>query len=178
MQKLILTLLPIVFIGQSYAANQPPRQNESALILYKTDLASWKTHKFDDNQIRSFVYYWYGLHDKHVAIEKSYELLNESNLEMIFPEITVHNFSDYKKWYDGVGKNILSNQHIVKKIDISMLPNHQYKLNVTVNWQAIDKNHKFINIDANQQWLLVDGQSESHPYIQKYKVLGFTPHDQ
>ena len=175
MQKLLLLLLPVVLITPSYANTQLMPSESATIEQYHAALNAWSTHKFDDNQIRSFVYYWYGLHDKHAPIAKSYELLSESSLEMFFPEITVHNFADYQKWYDGVGKNIISNRHIVKKLDITMLADHQYKLNVLVNWQGIDKNHKFINIDASQEWLLVDGKSESHPYIQTYRVLKFTP---
>jgi hypothetical protein len=172
MKKTKLYILSLALLANAYAATVALPSPEQQ---YQKTLANWQTHKFDDNQIRSFVYYWFGLHDKHLDINQSYALLSESNLEMKFPEITVHNKTDYKKWYDGVGSNIKSNQHIVKKLDITMLANHQYRLNVVVNWQGIDKDNKFINLDATQQWLLVDGLSESHPYIQQYNVIGFMP---
>ena len=54
-----------------------------------------------------------------------------------------------------------------------MLPDHQYRLEIIVNWQGIDKNSQFINVEATQQWLLIDGISESHPYVQQYKVVHF-----
>jgi uncharacterized membrane protein len=142
---------------------------------YQTNLANWKTHKFNDNQIKSFVYYWFGLHDKHADINKSYALLSDNHLLMQFPETTVHNNAEYQQWYDNVGTHIKSNQHSVKDIEITMLPNHQYQLKVTVNWQAVDSHDQFINVLATQQWLLVDGASTWHPYVQQYKVMSFVP---
>ena len=170
MEKILVCLLSMTIASYAAAVQVPAAQAK-----YNASLANRQTHKFNDNQIRSFVYYWFGLHDTHAAIELTYPLLSESGLLMQFPEITVHDKADYKKWYDGVGVNIKSNQHIVKKLEVTMMPNHQYKLNVVVNWQGIDKDNKFINIDATQHWLLVDGISESHPYVQQYKVVGFTP---
>jgi len=146
----------------------------SPLSQYQQTLQTWKTHKFDVNQIRFFVYHWFGLHDKHVNIQQSYALLCRKNLYMKFPEITVHNKSDYKKWYDGVGKDIQSNVHHVKQIYITFLPNHQYQVDVLVNWQAINRQGKFINMDAKQQWLLNDTQNSTYPCVQKYVVLTFT----
>jgi hypothetical protein len=174
MKKLILSGILSIIFNVNCLAVESVTQTQ-ILSSYKQELKMRQTHKFNNNQIRSFVYYWYGLHDVHAAINKSYQLLCKNNLLMIFPEITVHNKADYKKWYDGVGENIKSNIHMIKQLKITPRPGHQYRVNVLVNWQAIDKNNKFINMYATQQWLLVDGDSDTHPCIQEYKVLDFKP---
>ncbi len=170
-QKLTILLLSL-FSTFVYAADVPV---ESMPQSYWQSLNERVDHKFDDNQIKSFIYYWYGLHDKHVDINKSLELLSKNKLLMVYPEITVKNTADFIKWYTGVGKNIKSNVHIIKELNVTPLPEHKYKVNIIVNWQAIDKNNKFTNIDATQEWILVDGSSNKHPYIEQYKVLKFIP---
>ncbi|MEI6055168.1 MAG: hypothetical protein WCR55_03835 [Lentisphaerota bacterium] len=142
---------------------------------YMKDLDAFKDHQFDKNQIKSFVYYWFSLHDVHADINKSYALLDKDNLYMKFPEITVKNLDDYKKWYDGVGTNIKSNLHYVKKLEVTFAGANKYTVNILVNWQAIDKDGKFIDMDATQEWTLVDPPSKdiTHPLVQKYLVLGF-----
>lgn len=154
----------LVFAGQNEVKTE-----------YLKDLAAFKDHQFDKNQIKSFVYYWYSLHDVHADINKSYELLDNDNLYMKFPEITVRNLNDYKKWYDGVGTNIKSNLHYVKLLEVSFDGPHKYSVKVVVNWQGIDKDGKFIDMNATQEWTLIDPPSDkvTHPLVQRYIVLGF-----
>jgi len=149
-------------------------QNDAEEV-YTKDLAAFKDHKFDKNQIKSFVFYWYYLHDVHADINKSYELLDKENLYMKFPEITVKNLDDYKKWYDGVGTNIKNNLHYVKYLKVVFDGPRRYKVNVIVNWQAIDKDGNFIDMVATQEWALIDPVTSeiAHPFIQKYLVLDF-----
>lgn len=158
-----------------FATYSEADNNTKTLHAYEQELCYWRDHKFNANQIRSFVYYWFALHDKHVNINNSYALLSNTGLKMVFPEITVHNLSDYKKWYDGVGQNIVNNIHHVRSLQVTLLPNHSYEVNLRVNWQAIDKSDKFINIEATQKWLLEDGKSNVHPYIKQYLVTSFQP---
>ncbi|HBM17350.1 MAG TPA: hypothetical protein DD381_13565 [Lentisphaeria bacterium] len=168
MKQLFTTIFLLLFLLASAGENKV--QSE-----YLKDLAAFKDHQFDKNQIKSFVYYWYSLHDVHADINKSYELLDKENLYMKFPEITVKNLDDYKKWYEGVGNNIKNNLHFVKYLEVIFDGSHKYKVNVIVNWQATDKDGKFINMDATQEWELVDPSASGidHPLIQKYLVLEF-----
>ena len=172
-KQFFLGFLGIVISAICFAGNVADTQNSQALIEYQQALQANRDHKFTENQIRSFVYYWYGLHDVHADIKKSYDALDRSHLFMVFPDGTIHNLKDYKKWYDAVGINIKNNLHIVKNLEIVNLPDHKYQLNVVVNWQALDKNNKFIDAMVTQQWLLVDGESDIHPYIQEYRVIDF-----
>lgn len=171
MKRLFIFLSLVILTSYGLANNQL----DSVRLNYDHQLELNQTHKFNDNQIRSFVYYWFGLHDKHLPIDKSMVLLSNTNLLMVYPEIMVHNKADYKKWYDGVGENIKSNLHHVKSLNIKMLDNHRYQIDLVVNWQAIDKNNKFINIDATQTWILMDGSSDAHPLIEQYRVINFKP---
>lgn len=173
-KQLFLLIMLLLFNFQAVAQTTNAK-NTALLARYKMSLQSEKNHQFNENQIRSFVYYWFSLHDQHAAIEKSYELLDKNHLLMKYPEITVRNLKDYKTWYTNVGNNIKNNQHIVKNLEVRMLDHHQYQVDVIVNWQAIDKNDQFINVTATQCWLLVDDDSNSHPYIKEYRVLRFEP---
>lgn len=175
MRHITTSLITIFLLVISIGAMATGSISDSVPTAYQTSLNTWKTHQFNDNQIRSFVYYWFGLHDKHADVSKTQALLSDKQLLMQFPDGVIHNATEYKAWYASVGQHIQSNQHIVKHIEITMLPYHQYQLKVVVNWQAIDVHHQFIDMLATQQWLLVDGASDWHPYVQQYKVLQFTP---
>lgn len=167
MKKILLAITLIISVFMVFG--EDVKQN------YMNDLYASRDHNFNKNQIKSFVYYWFSLHDVHADINKSYALLDKDNLFMKFPEITVNNLDDYKKWYDGVGTNIKSNLHYVKNLEVTFTEAHKYRVNVLVNWQAIDKDGKFINMDATQEWVLVDPPSKdtTHPLVQKYIVLNF-----
>ena len=167
MKKMFLTITLIILAFMGYGDDV--KQN------YMNDLYAVKDHNFNKNQIKSFVYYWFSLHDVHADINKSYALLDQDNLLMKFPEIIVKNLVDYKKWYDGVETNIKSNLHYVKSLEVTFAGANKYRVNVLVNWQAIDKDGKFINVDATQEWSLVDPPSKgtTHPLVQKYIVLDF-----
>lgn len=167
-----LSLVTILFSTHVYAV---PTQTTPVPSSYQASLAGWQTHQFNDNQIRAFVYTWFGLHDKHAPVDKTLNLLDTQHLLMQFPDGTIHNAKEYQTWYKHVGESIQSNQHIIQSIHITMLPKHQYQLDVVVNWQAIDKQGKFINMLAKQRWLLTDGASQYHPYVMRYDVLQFTP---
>lgn len=175
MKHIAMSLITVFLLVMSKGTMAEISTGDPAPTAYQASLNAWKTHKFNDNQIQSFVYYWFGLHDKHADVNKTQALLSNKQLLMQFPDGVIHNAIEYKTWYVGVGQHIQSNQHIVKRIDITMLPNHQYQLKVVVNWQAIDVHNQFIDMLATQQWLLVDGTSDWHPYVQQYKVLQFTP---
>lgn len=168
MKKVIVIIF--LFISSFGFTAQDDMEN-----AYLNDLVALKDHQFDKNQIKSFVYYWFSLHDVHADINKSYALLDKDNLYMKFPEITVKNLDDYKKWYDGVGTNIKSNLHYVKSLEVNFDGANKYTVNILVNWQAIDRDGKFINMDATQEWTLIDPPSKetNHPLVQKYLVLGF-----
>jgi hypothetical protein len=177
--KKLISILSIcgITIGLSglpcITTNASTTKNNQDFVIYKQALQTNKDHKFTTNQIRSFVYYWYGLHDVHADINKSYAVLDQDHLLMVFPDGIIHNLTDYKKWYDAVGANIKNNLHIVKNLEITPISNHQYQVNVVVNWQAIDKNDKFIDTLVTQRWLLVDGPSDTYPYIREYKIINF-----
>jgi hypothetical protein len=174
MKKLTLAgILGIAVCINCFAADTIQTKDNQALASYQQALQANQNHKFTTNQIRSFVYYWYGLHDVHASIKKSYALLNKNNLLIIFPNATIRNLVDYKKWYDDIGVNIKNNLHTVKELEITPISDHQYQVNVVVNWQAINKDNNFINALVTQQWLLVDGASDSHPYVREYKVIDY-----
>jgi hypothetical protein len=172
MKKLLTLLVSLLtFLMVSACAHD----KRTSIDDYQVRLAVTQNHHFNENQIKSFVYYWFSLHDHHADIQKSYALLDGEHLLMQYPEITVHNFADYQKWYSNVGKNIVSNLHQVKQLKVIFLPQHRYQVDIVVNWQAIDRQGKFINVDATQQWVLVDGASSQHPFIEKYLVIHFQP---
>ncbi|HBM16763.1 MAG TPA: hypothetical protein DD381_10535 [Lentisphaeria bacterium] len=167
--KRILTLVFLMFISLALASQESDKE------AYLKDLNASKDHQFNKNQIKSFAFYWFSLHDRHVDINESYEFLDKNNLYMVFPEITVRNLKDYKEWYDGVGKNIKSNIHYISRVNVSFDGSHKYIVKVLVNWQAIDKDGNFLDKDVTQEWTLVDPSSDEvkHPLVEKYIISSF-----
>jgi hypothetical protein len=165
--------LSFVICSNFIANNALALTQQQAINTYLQNISITKAHKFNANQIRSFVYYWFSLHDRHANIQKSLDLLDTQHLSMQYPEMAVRNAAEYTKWYTDVGINIKSNLHQIQQLTITYLPDHRYQINVVVNWQAIDKNNKFIDVNATQQWILVDSTNNKHPLIQQYDVTGF-----
>ena len=53
------------------------------------------------DKIKAFVAAWYRALDQHVPPAECAQLVAKDNLEMVFPEKTLHGVSDFLAWYAG-----------------------------------------------------------------------------
>jgi hypothetical protein len=123
-----------------------------------------------EQQIRDFVTAWYLALDQHAPIEQCATLVAD-DVEMIFPEKTLHGKKDFLAWCIG-GKysdgetapgvfNIFfdENHNVVSVAPTSGLTGAKITLRVVVAWQASLFNppaakSKRVSLDATQDWIV------------------------
>ena len=121
-----------------------------------------------DQQIQNFVVAWYLALDQHAPIEQCATLVAD-DVEMIFPEKTLHGKNDFLAWCIG-GKysdgetapgvfNIFfdENHNVVSVTPTSGLTGGKITLRVVVAWQASmftppAAKSKRVSLDATQDW--------------------------
>ena len=158
---MVLLLLSIVIASPGYAESPPP--------AYREAVQRQRTDRFNENDIISFVYRIYAMYDRHVPVERFLPLLASKNLDMRFPETTLHSHADFKRWYAGIGKAIASNTHTLETVKVSVLGGGRYRADIVGVWQAESRKGEYIVFKFHQQWSLVDGPGKQ-PLIQAYLV--------
>ena len=119
--------------------------------------------------INSFVAAWYKALDQHVSSSDCARLVAEDNLEMVFPEKTLHGVKDFLAWYaggsysdgtkaPGVINLFFDENHIVVSVD-AKISGEQAILDVVVAWQASwfeapSAKSKRVSLDATQHWVV------------------------
>jgi ketosteroid isomerase-like protein len=139
---------------------------------YSTAVERQKTCRFNENDIRSFVYHVFALYDKRVDVNQFLPFLAEDDLEMRFPnKPVISSYPYFEEWYNGIHKDYESNLHLVERIDVMFLENCEYEVDLTVVWQAQPKQGNFEEMRFHQAWTLVDDESQSEwPKILRYVV--------
>ena len=145
--------------------------------------------------IRNFVAAWYRALDQHVPPAECARMVTEDNLEMVFPEKTLHGVSDFLAWYAG-GKysdgtsapgviNIFFDEnHNVVSVD-AQISGNQAVLEVVVAWQASwfeapAPKSKRVSLDATQRWVVRASNKNSYglevtSYNAMSKPFQYTP---
>jgi hypothetical protein len=121
------------------------------------------------DEIKKFVAAWYRALDQHVAPAECAQLVSDKNLEMVFPEKTLHGVSDFLAWYaggtysdgtqaPGVINIFFDENHNVVSVD-AQISGDQATLDVVVAWQASwfeapAAKSKRVSLDATQRWVV------------------------
>lgn len=143
----------------------PPRD-------YSAAVARQETHRFNENDIKSFVYHVFALYDRHPEeVNPFLSFLADHGLEMYFPgEEPVSSHSGFQAWYAKIGETIESNLHRVERMDIRLLENGGYEVDLMVLWQAQPRQGGFQETRFRQVWTLEDYSQGEWPRICRYVV--------
>jgi hypothetical protein len=122
-----------------------------------------------NDQIKNFVAAWYLALDQHVPPAECAQLVSDTNLEMIFPEKTLHGVNDFLAWYaggtysdgtqaPGVINIFFDENHNVVSVE-AQISGDQAILDVVVAWQASlfeapAPKSKRVSLDATQHWVV------------------------
>lgn len=140
--------------------------------------------------IRAFVDAWYLALDQHVPTDACGSLVAE-DVQMIFPEKTLHGKSDFLAWYaggaysdgekaPGVINIFFDENHNVVSVE-SKISGDRAELDVVVAWQASwfvppAAKSKRVSADFTQAWTL--RRSDKNPYglvIESYNAVVVPP---
>lgn len=127
-------------------------------------------NKYGENEIKSFVYQIFSLFDRHAEVGQLLLLFADEDLDMRLPEGKLNSHNDFQKWYADIGAKYQSNTHTLERISVQIPSKGDYRVDLTVHWQALDINGKYISLRANQQWRIIDGGGY-WPRIVSYSVL-------
>ncbi len=122
-----------------------------------------------EEQINKFVTAWYVALDQHAPLEECAKLVSSDNLEMIFPEKTLHGVNDFLAWCiggpysdgtmaPGVFNIFFDENHNVVSVN-AQISGDQAVLDVVVAWQASlfippAAKSKRVSLDATQRWIV------------------------
>ena len=140
----------------------PPRE-------YTMAIERQKTHRFNENEIRSFVYHVFSLYDKRVN-EKRFLPFLAKDVKMDFPGKSVFSHDGFKVWYKNILKDYESNLHLLQRIDVRFLDNRQYEVDLMVVWQCQPRQGDFQERQFHQIWMLDENSLNTRPRILRYSV--------
>lgn len=128
-------------------------------------------------QIKKFVTAWYVALDQHVPSDQVENFVAADDLEMVFPEKTLHGASDFLAWYaggtysdgtqaPGVINIFFDENHNVVSVD-ARIDGDTAELDVVVAWQASlfippEAKSRRVSLDAHQKWVV--RASDRNPY--------------
>lgn len=139
--------------------NAPSSVAVSASVAPAAYLQAVKTlqqNKYGDNEIKSFVYQVFSLFDRHAELSQLLLLFAE-DLNMVVPERKITSHQEFENWYKDIGARYQSNTHTVERIDVQIPAKGDYRVDLTVNWQAMGIDGKYTSVKSRQQWKIVDG---------------------
>ncbi len=147
------------------------------------------------DEIKSFVAAWYRALDQHVPPEECAKMVSEQNLEMVFPEKTLHGVNDFLAWYaggtysdgtkaPGVINIFFDENHNVVSVD-GQISDGKATLDVVVAWQASwfeppAAKSKRTSLNATQRWIVRPSNKNTYgleviSYNAMAKPFDYTP---
>jgi len=159
-------LLLLTVAGKADAAANPiaPTTAPSSVSVsssvpptaYLQAIKTLQENKYGENEIKSFVYQVFSLFDRHAEVSQLLLLFAE-DLNMAVPEGKITSQQEFEKWYKDIGARYQSNTHTVEHIDVQIPAKGDYRVNLTVTWQALGIDGKYTSFKSRQQWNIVDG---------------------
>lgn len=123
---------------------------------YLQAVTTLQQNKYGENEIKSFVYQVFSLFDRHAEISQLLLLFAE-DVNMVVPEAKITSHQEFEKWYKEIGARYQSNIHTIERIDVQIPAKGDYRVDLTVNWQAMGVDGKYTAFKSRQQWKIVDG---------------------
>ena len=123
---------------------------------YLQTIKTLQENKYGENEIKSFVYQVFSLFDRHAEISQLLLLFAE-DITMVVPEGKITSHQEFEKWYRDIGLRYQSNAHQIERLDVQIPAKGDYRVDLTVNWQALGIDGKYTSHRLRQQWKIVDG---------------------
>ncbi len=131
------------------------------------------------NDIRQLADEWYAALDQHVPLSDVTKFLIDDGLEMRFPEVTEKGHAGFAEWYYAVTNRFFDEKHIITRV-AGTVEGDEATVEVLVHWEARmwdppAPNSAWLGFDANQTWVVVQGDGDKSPKIKTYIVNELAP---
>lgn len=124
-----------------------------------------------DHVAGGFVRKWFDLLNEHAPVENLLDMVSDTDLTMVFPEATLRNHGDFRRWYDDVGRNYTDQSHVLQELDARDEVDRT-DVQLTVVWKARQLcDGAQLAFRVNQSWQLRETPETGKPVISTYKVL-------
>jgi len=110
---------------------------------------------FSENDVKSFVYSWFGLFDTNAPVKMFLPRMVDEGLNMKFPEAKIATHNDFIGWYEGILKNIATASHDVKDLQVDLTVDNKYLVQLLVLWQAKTVEGEQLRFLAQQRWIIL-----------------------
>ena len=128
-------------------------------------------------EVLELVYTWFRSITSKIKLDELLPLLSNTKLEMVFPEKTLHNYTDFAGWYEDVTHLFFDQVHDIKLLTVD-LKEQQANVTLIVNWQsrtwqAPAATSQWQSSNVHQSWIVERDESSGRPVISTYKVGSF-----
>ena len=132
-------------------------------------------------EVKQLVDDWYLKLDVHAPMVEILPMLADEELEMQFPEATLHGHAEFEGWYQGVIRIFFDEVHTLKELDITLLDDDmQANVKLVVYWEASRWNPPAaksdrLMFDAYQTWVVRRLPESGKPVVVTYVVDKLEP---
>ncbi|HZR42723.1 MAG TPA: hypothetical protein VFB12_21565 [Ktedonobacteraceae bacterium] len=128
-------------------------------------------------EVQNLVYTWFQKITAKVDLDELLQMLSKNELEMRFPETTIRNHGDFKRWYEGVTNLYFDQIHDLKMLAVD-LDGPQADVSLVVHWQARtwqppSAYSKWQDAYIHQRWSIKREAGSDKPVIVDYYVGTF-----
>ena len=133
-------------------------------------------------EVERFVHRIYTqLFDAHAPVGEFLSCLDDDELEMRFPEVTLHGHAEFRQWYDRIITTFFDEVHTVKELEVTT-GGDRATVRVLVNWQASTwkppaARSERSGHDAGQSWVVKRSPRTLQPVIIRSVVETYVPMD-
>jgi hypothetical protein len=132
-------------------------------------------------EVKDMVKGWYKKLDVHAREVEVLPFLADKELEMRFPEETVHGHSDFEGWYQRVIRIFFDEVHTMQELNVKLnADKSQADVKLVVYWEAsvwqppAAKSARLM-MDAYQTWIVKRSPESGKPVIVTYIVDKLDP---
>ena len=132
-------------------------------------------------EVETMVIDWYKALDVHKAQYHTQQYVSEGELEMVFPEATLHSIEEFELWLQGVYRIFFDEVHTMQSLDVKLSPDgSQADVKLVVRWEASRwnppaANSERLKMDAYQTWVVKRSPTSGKPVITRYVVDELKP---
>lgn len=139
------------------------------------------TSQLTESEIRDMAADWYRKLDVHAPLVEVLPFLAEDDLEMVFPESTLHGLAEFEGWFERVIRIFFDEVHKLKEVSVTF-NGDTADVHVVVEWQASVWNPPAaysarIMCDADQTWVVKRSPKTGKAVIAKYVVNSLNYHE-
>lgn len=134
-----------------------------------------------ESEVQELAAEWYRKLDVHAPLVEVLPLLAEEEVEMKFPEATLHGLAEFEGWFERVIRIFFDEVHRLKEVTVK-LNGDTADVHVVVEWQASVWNPPAaksarIMLDADQTWIVKKSPKTGKAVIATYIVNSLNYHE-